>query len=80
MTSELTVLVDCMKQKNADNWSIVLECGEKSLTEKVVSMLELNMQTAHFEIAQLVANMSKLAGKLNQWWLLGWFYSGLQGV
>ena len=41
---------------------IFLQCGEKSLKQKVVSVLERNMQTIHFEIAQLAANMGRLAG------------------
>lgn len=63
MSTDLSILVGDMKEKNVENWSTVLECGEKSLREKVVSMLESSMQTAHFEIAQLAANMGKLAGK-----------------
>lgn len=63
MSTDLSILVGDMKEEIAENWSTVLECGEKSLRQKVVSMLERSMQTAHFEIAQLAANMGKLAGK-----------------
>ena len=40
----------------------VLDKGEKSLRENVLSIFERSMQTAHFEIVQLAVNMNKLAG------------------
>ena len=61
-SSDLTVLVAKLKKKYGLNWLNVLDKGEKSLAENVLSILERSMQTAHFEIVQLAANMNKLAG------------------
>lgn len=40
----------------------VLDNDEKPLRKNVSSILERSMQTAHFEIVQLAANMNKLTG------------------
>lgn len=63
-SSDLTVLVAKLKEKYGVNWMNVLDKGEKSLRENVLSILERSMQTAHFEIVQLAVNMNKLAGTL----------------
>ena len=49
-SSDLTVLVAKLKKKYGLNWLNVLDKGEKSLAENVLSILERSMQTAHFEI------------------------------
>ena len=59
---DLPVLVAKLKEKCGQNWMNVLDNGEKSLRENVLCILERSMQTAHFEIVQLAANMNKLAG------------------
>ena len=46
---------------NIGNKKIYCQCP---LRENVLSILERNMQTAHFEIVQLAVNMNKLAGML----------------
>ena len=61
-SADLPVLVAKLQEKFGPNWMNVLDNGEKSLRENVSSILERSMQTAHFEIVQLAANMNKLAG------------------
>ena len=57
-SSDLTVLVAKLKKKYGLNWLNVLDKGEKSLAENVLSILERSMQTAQYE----QTNMNKLAG------------------
>jgi hypothetical protein len=61
-SSDLSVLVGKLKEKFGQTWMNVLDNGEESLKKNVSSILERSMQTAHFEIVQLAANMNKLAG------------------
>ncbi|XP_028406811.1 uncharacterized protein LOC114529255 [Dendronephthya gigantea] len=60
-SADLSVVVPKLKEKFGPDWMNVLDNGEKSLRGNVSSMLERSMQTAHFKIVQLAANMNKLA-------------------
>ncbi|XP_028403336.1 uncharacterized protein LOC114526041 [Dendronephthya gigantea] len=65
-SADLSVVVPKLKEKFGPDWMNVLDNGEKSLRGNVSSMLERSMQTAHFEIVQLAANMNKLADSSKQ--------------